>query len=161
VDGVSQFQAVHSPRHLNICEKKIDIRPRFKNSEGIVGVHSFNRHKTGVFDDIHGPHSEHHFVFDNENFGRRMLQIHCFFSCERLIRPAHAFADERALYPLVAQGRQASMSYIAHLDAPWIEMDIDDHKATIDHGCSIKDAASFFAGRYASLSATHRSSWDA
>jgi hypothetical protein len=87
VDGVSQFQAVHSPRHLNIREKKIDIGSRFKNSEGVVGVYSFNGRKTCVLHDIYGTHPQHHFVFNNENLGRGLVQNHfviC-FPCELLI----------------------------------------------------------------------------
>jgi hypothetical protein len=78
VDGVRQFQAIHTPGHLNIREQKIDIRARFENGEGFVGVHGFYRGEARVLHDVHRAHAQQHLVFDDENLGwlRDIRQIH-------------------------------------------------------------------------------------
>jgi len=66
-----QFQAIHTPGHLDIREQKIDVRAGLKNGEGFVGVHGFYRREACVCHDIHRAHAQQHLVFDDENFGWR------------------------------------------------------------------------------------------
>jgi len=66
---VSQLQAVHAARHLNIGEQQIDVRAGFQNGERLIGVHGFNGRKSGIFHNIDRAHSQHHFVLDDKNVG--------------------------------------------------------------------------------------------
>jgi hypothetical protein len=74
--GLRKQAFVKLVRRVRSSERPSYIRPRFKNSEGVVGVHSLNRRKARVFHDIYGTHPQHHFVFNNENFGRGLVQDH-------------------------------------------------------------------------------------
>ena len=70
MDGVSQLEAIHAAGHLNVRKQKVDIRAGLKNGQRLVGVHRFDRSESGVLDDVHRAHAQHHLILDDENFRR-------------------------------------------------------------------------------------------
>ena len=67
MNGVSELEGIHTPRHLDVRKQKFDIGAGFKDRQRIVGIDGFDGGETGVLDHIHRPHTQHHFVFDNQN----------------------------------------------------------------------------------------------
>ena len=67
MDSVSQLKAIHGAGHLDVCEKQVDVGPKFQHSKSLVGVHRLKGREAGVLNDIDGTHAQQHLVLDNKD----------------------------------------------------------------------------------------------
>ena len=67
VNRVGELEAVHGSRHLDVSKKQGYIRAGLQNGHRLVGIDGFDRVEARILHDIHGTHSQHHFVLDDED----------------------------------------------------------------------------------------------
>jgi hypothetical protein len=57
------------PWHLNVGKQNSYVRAGLQNCHRLIGVHGFDRTKSGIFHDIDGTHAQHHLVLDDKHVG--------------------------------------------------------------------------------------------
>ena len=65
--GMGELQPIDAAGHLDIGKQQVDVRTCFENGQRLIGVDGLDRGKSGILDDIHGAHAQHHLVFNDEH----------------------------------------------------------------------------------------------
>ena len=65
--GVSEFEPIHSPGHIDVSKYQRDIYSTFKYYNGLVSVSRLDRNKSRIFDNLNSEQPEKQIVLDNQD----------------------------------------------------------------------------------------------
>ena len=65
--GVSEFEPIHSSRHIDVSKYQRDVYSTFKYYNGLVSVSCLDRNKSRIFYNLNGEQPEKPVVLDDQD----------------------------------------------------------------------------------------------
>ena len=69
VHHAGKLHPVETPRHVDVGEHRIDVRPLLERHQGVLAVMGIHHVESGVLQRLHGIHEDQRLVFDDEHDG--------------------------------------------------------------------------------------------